>query len=85
MLPNLKKISAKTVGLKQTMKAVRSGRAREVYLARDVDGHLSCKVADLCNSFQVPVIMVDSMKELGEACGIQVGAAAAAILKESTE
>jgi len=85
MLPNLKKISAKTVGLKQTMKAVRSGRAREVYLARDVDGRLSCEVTALCSSFNVPVIFVDSMKELGEACGIQVGAATAAVLKESAE
>ena len=79
MLHNLRLQSSKTVGLKQT--AIQSGNARQVFLAYDADEYVANKVKDLCREFNVPIIAVDTMKELGEACGIHVGAATAAILK----
>jgi len=36
----------------------------------------------MCQSRNIAVTYVDSMKELGKACGIEVGAATAAILKQ---
>jgi len=84
-LHNLKTISSKTVGLKQTAKAIQSGNARQVFLAGDVDDYVANKIKMLCREFQVPIIEVDSMKELGEACGIHVGAATAAILNEAQD
>lgn len=80
MLQDLKTAQQKTVGLKQTLKAINGSTARCVYLARDVDAHVAAKVVDHCSKAQVPLIYVDTMKELGEACGIQVGAATAAVL-----
>jgi len=35
----------------------------------------------LCNRKSVPVKIVPTMEELGKACGIEVGAAAVAVLK----
>jgi large subunit ribosomal protein L7A len=81
MLEDLKKASKRTVGMKQTLKAVQSGTALRVFLAKDVDDYVSQKVKDQCHSHSVDIIMVDSMDELGKACGIAVGAATAAILR----
>ena len=80
MLQDLKTAQRKTVGLKQTIKAISGGNAQCVYLARDVENHVTAKVVDHCGRAQVPLVYVDTMKELGEACGIQVGAATAAVL-----
>ncbi|MFY9176005.1 MAG: ribosomal L7Ae/L30e/S12e/Gadd45 family protein [Caldicoprobacterales bacterium] len=82
MLEDLKKASGRTVGMKETLKAVQRGTARLVYLAKDVDEYIARKIKDTCQSHDVEIIMVDSMSELGEACGITVGAATAAILKD---
>jgi large subunit ribosomal protein L7A len=82
MLHNLKNLS-KTVGLKQTSKAIQSGSAQQVFLASDADEYVANKVRGLCKEFDVPITAVDTMKELGEACGIHVGAATAAILKQA--
>ena len=81
MLEELKEASAKTVGLKQTLKVVQKGEAQVVFLARDVDDYVSKKVKEQCEKHNIPITFVDSMKELGEACGIEVGAATAAIIK----
>ncbi|WP_019123546.1 50S ribosomal protein L7ae-like protein [Brevibacillus massiliensis] len=69
------------IGVNQTLKAVESGQAEEVYIAQDADKRLTQKVATLCKEKGVPVVYVDSMRRLGRACRIEVGAAAAAIKK----
>ncbi len=71
------------IGINQTIKAIEHGIAGEVYVADDADKRLTNKIALLCKEKGVPVIYVDSMKRLGKACGIDVGAAAAAIKKSS--
>ncbi|HOB20359.1 MAG TPA: ribosomal L7Ae/L30e/S12e/Gadd45 family protein [Candidatus Atribacteria bacterium] len=81
MLQKLKTAANKTVGMKQTIKAVQSGSAEVVFLARDVDDHLASRITEACKTAGVEIILVDSMAELGEACGIQVGASTAAIVK----
>jgi len=69
-------------GMKQTIKAVLSGNARQVYLARDADERVQRPVLEACVKMSVPVSFVDYMADLGKACGIKVGAATAAILLE---
>lgn len=71
------------IGINQTIKAVEHGVAQEVFIAEDADRRLTNKIALLCKEKGVSVIYVNSMKELGKACGIDVGAAAAAIKKSS--
>ena len=78
----LKELTAKkkVVGLKQTRRAVTEGFAEKVYVARDADPALTEPLLHLCRSKGVCAEEVRSMKELGQACAISVGTAAAAVL-----
>ena len=69
------------VGAKQLRKALLSGSAQQVYLARNADPALTEPIAALCQNYNVPYTWIKSMTELGHACGIEVGAAAAATVK----
>lgn len=70
------------IGTKQTVKAVEMGQAAEVYVAEDGDQRLTSKIVMLCNKQGVKITYVDTMQNLGKACGIEVGAAMAAVLKQ---
>lgn len=72
----------KTVGLKQTQRAMEKGLARRVYIAEDAEKHVLRPILDWCAVHNVEPIKVPTMKELGKACGIEVGTAVAAILDE---
>ncbi|MEW9672304.1 50S ribosomal protein L7ae-like protein [Ammoniphilus sp. 3BR4] len=76
----VKQATQLTIGMKQTLKAVEQGMVKEVFVAKDADLKVTGKIIQLCNEKDVPVEIVDSMKQLGKACGIEVGAATAAIL-----
>lgn len=67
------------IGTKQAVKALKQGTITEVVIAQDADQKLVAKVASVATEVQVPILYVDSMKKLGKACGIEVGAAAVAI------
>jgi len=71
-----------TIGTKQTTKMVELGLAKEVFVAKDADPRITNKIVSLCRKMGVHVTYVDSMKLLGKACGIEVGAAMAAALNE---
>jgi large subunit ribosomal protein L7A len=71
-----------SVGTKQATKAVETGIAAEVFVAKDADPRITTKMVNLCKKMNVPVTYVDSMKQLGKACGIEVGAAIAAVVNE---
>ncbi|MDQ0163564.1 50S ribosomal protein L7ae-like protein [Bacillus alveayuensis] len=69
------------VGTKQTAKALKNDLVKEVVIAEDAEPRVTMKVIQLAEQKQVPITKVDSMKKLGKACGIEVGAAAVAIIK----
>ncbi len=69
------------IGTKQTMRIVEQGQAEEVYIAQDAEQHLITKIVQLCEKHSVKVTYVETMKELGKACGIEVGSAMAVVLK----
>jgi len=69
------------IGTKQTMKALKNGNIEVVIIAKDANCNVTNKVLDLAQTLQVPVEYVDSMKKLGKACGIEVGAATVAMVK----
>ncbi len=71
-----------SVGTKQTMKMVELGKASEVYVAKDADPRIKLKIVELCKKLGVKLTYVDSMRALGKACGIEVGAAMAANVNE---
>ena len=66
------------VGAKQLRKALEKGSARYVCLARNADPSITEPIEEKCRALKVPCGWVTSMAELGNACGIEVGAAAAA-------
>jgi large subunit ribosomal protein L7A len=72
----------KIVGAKQTIKTIKSGRAAAVYIAKDAESKVTIPVEDLCKENNVEIIHVTTMRELGQICGIDVGAATAALIKE---
>ncbi|MBR3640693.1 MAG: ribosomal L7Ae/L30e/S12e/Gadd45 family protein [Oscillibacter sp.] len=70
----------KVVGVKQSRKAIRDGRAARVFFACDADPALLDPVRALCEG--LPAVEDYTMAQLGHACGIAVGAAVVAQLKE---
>ena len=80
MLENLK-TAKKVVGIKQIRRALQQDTATCVFLAYDADPALTESVFLHCRDAGVECRWVKTMRELGSACGISVGAAAAAIVK----
>lgn len=81
MLDGLKS-PQRVAGTKQVLKAVSRRQLECVYIAADADEYLLDKLRSACDEAGIPVIETESMAELGEACGIDVGAACAGILKK---
>ncbi|SEN60374.1 50S ribosomal protein L7ae-like protein [Lihuaxuella thermophila] len=77
----VKQAKSLTIGTKQTKKAIEQGRAEEVFVADDADPQITRSIISMCKERGIAVVHVDSMRDLGKACGIEVGAATAAILK----
>ncbi|WP_027365857.1 ribosomal L7Ae/L30e/S12e/Gadd45 family protein [Desulfotruncus alcoholivorax] len=72
----------KTVGTKQTIKAIKKNLALVVYVADNAESHVIDPIIRACEEKKIPYIRVDSMKLLGKACGINVECATAAITEE---
>jgi large subunit ribosomal protein L7A len=70
------------IGTKQTIKAINNGEVEEVFIAKDVDRHITDKVLEVAKKQNIPCTEVDSKKKLGEACGIDVNASTVAIKVE---
>lgn len=69
------------IGTKQTLKAMKHGQVKSVVIADDAAKHITSQVRKLAEELGILAIQVDSMKRLGEACGIDVGTATVAIKK----
>ncbi|TCS81555.1 50S ribosomal protein L7ae-like protein [Tepidibacillus fermentans] len=70
-----------SIGLKQTLKSLERDAALEIVVAKDAERRVTQKVIQLAEEKKVPIFYVDSMKQLGKACGIEVGASTVAILR----
>ena len=80
-LKNLESAPKKKIGIKQSLKAVRAGDAEALFIAKDAEQYVVRSVVELAKENNVPIIYIDSMLDLGEACNIDVGAATAVIVK----
>ena len=76
------KVGKSVIGTKQTLKMVKNGKAKLVYLAHDVDNHIFVEVETLCKQRNVPLFYVETMELLGKACGIHRKTATAAVLSD---
>ena len=77
------KDAERVIGVKQVIKAVKRGAAVSVFIADDADEGVLRPLSELCRDMEVPVVHAESMQALGKACAIEVGAAAAAVLKKA--
>lgn len=80
MINKLKEAPIKTIGTKQTLKALEDNQVSLVFIAEDAEEHVISNLKKLCLDKGVKIVTVSTMRELGDACEIQVGAASAAIL-----
>lgn len=76
------KLNNLIVGTKQSMRALEEKRIRKAFLAKDADKNIIGEFLKKCNENNINTEYVESMKELGKACGIEVGAAIAVIVKD---
>lgn len=72
----------KTVGSKQTAKALKKNLPKVVYVADNAEKQIIEPIIKACEEKKVTLIRVDSMKNLGKACGIKVECATAAIIED---
>ena len=77
----LRSAPRKVVGMKQVTRALRAGKAARAYAANDADTFIFQQVVRAAEAAGVPCVRVATMKELGIVCGVEVPAAAAAVLK----
>lgn len=75
-------VGKKVVGIKQSIKAIKSGEAKAVYAALDADTKLIEPVVKLANENSLDIHYINTMKDLGRLCGIDVGAATAVLFKD---
>ncbi len=79
-LKNLHSV-AKTIGAKQTSKAINRDEVSTVLIGSDCDERIVEPLLSLCKTRNIPVVLDYTMAELGEAARIKVKAAAIGVLK----
>lgn len=75
-------LGKKVAGVKQATKAIKSGAVKVLYVASDADFKLIKPLLEIAKEFQVEIQYIDTMKELGKLCSIDVGSAAMVTIKE---
>lgn len=71
----------KTIGIKETLKALKQEKIKVLYIADDLDSHLKREIEKVIDLSNVEVVKVESKRRLGIACGIDVNASTVGILK----
>ncbi len=82
-MSQLKKRQTRVVGFKETLKAIKAGQALKVYLAEDADQPIKNQIREAAKENKIPLEMVERKTYLGEACGIDVGSATAALIDKN--
>ncbi|HKL76259.1 MAG TPA: ribosomal L7Ae/L30e/S12e/Gadd45 family protein [Halanaerobiales bacterium] len=71
----------KVVGSKETLQAIKKGKADCVFIAKDSDTKLKNEILNEAKNSNINIKEIDSKMQLGRVCGIEVAAASAALLK----
>lgn len=80
MLEEFEKTRIKT-GFKEVMNLISENNAERVYVAEDCDESLKDKIIEAAAAAGMSVEGFPTMKELGKACKIDVGASCAAVIR----
>lgn len=73
-------VDKKVIGIKQCIKLLKNGDGKVLYVAKDVDEKLIAPLIELADKKNVEIKSVETMKELGKLCGIEVKSSAALVL-----
>lgn len=73
-------VEKKVIGIKQCIKLLKNGDGKVLYVAKDVDEKLIAPLIELADKKNVEIKSVETMKELGKLCGIEVKSSAALVL-----
>ena len=77
-----KLVGQKVVGVKQTLKALKNNQGKVLYIAKDADDNITEPILKLAKVNSLQIIFVDTMKELGNLCDIDVASATALLLED---
>ena len=69
------------VGVKQVSRALKQSEVEKLFIAKDAEQHVTRRIMELAQKQMIPIDYIESMKELGRMCSIDVGAAVAVIIK----
>lgn len=72
----------KVVGVKQTLKALKNSKGKVLYIAKDADSNITEPILQLAKANSLEIIFIDTMKELGNLCEIDVASATALLLED---
>lgn len=81
MLEALHAAAHRAVGAKQVLRQIALGNVVTAFVAQDADPFLTKRVMDACYAKNITCLEAPSMQTLGEACKIDVKAAACAVLR----
>lgn len=71
----------RVVGTKQTLRVLENDTAKMLFVAKDADKQVTLRAIEVAESKNIPVVYVETMEELAQACEIEVKTATAALLK----
>ena len=74
-------VGKKVIGIKQASKAIRNGKGTVLYVAKDAEIKLINPLLELAFKNEIKVIEIDTMRNLGKMCGIDVQSSATLILE----
>lgn len=75
-------VGQKVVGVKQTLKALKNNQGGVLYVAKDADNNMTEPIIKLAGINSLQIVFVDTMKELGNLCDIDVASVAALSLED---
>lgn len=84
MPERLKKRAMRVVGARQVLRALKEGRAEDVFLAMDADAALRSAVENAARESETPLHLVATMEELAALCRVDVPSAAAAVCRNAS-
>lgn len=74
-------VGKKVIGIKQVSKAIKNGKGTVLYVAKDAERKLIIPLVELACNNELKVIEIDTMRNLGKMCGIDVQSSATLILE----
>ncbi|PKM52724.1 MAG: 50S ribosomal protein L7ae-like protein [Firmicutes bacterium HGW-Firmicutes-7] len=70
----------RVVGTKQTLRVLENGTAKVLYVAKNAQKQVTLRVIELAESKSIPIVYIETMEELAQACDVEVKTATAALI-----